>query len=146
MAHRMWKHTCGCDRLCISSGAETCPRCGQPGEFAGWSRSVVELMGQHARRTGYPLLSDRAEYGWRHYDAKRYGLPTLKRSCPKCGGSGLLDIGNGQDYQPCDQCNGDGGLPNFPPEVMRAYQQKARELRALDVATRSGRSGGQSKT
>jgi len=145
MAHRMWKHTCGCDRSYIAWGSEKCPRCGKPGEFAGWSRSVVEMMGHSERRTGYPLFTDQTEYGWRHYGADRYGLPPLKHECAKCGGSGLLDIGNGQDYKSCDQCHGDGGLPNYPPDVMNKYQQMALELRARDLDARSGGSGGRSK-
>src|SRR5690349_25178877 len=115
MAHRMWKHGCGCEKYYSTTSAENCPRCGRPGEFAGWSRSVVEQMGHHKQRTGYPFSKNLA----------KHLLPQLKRECPDCRGTGLMDVNHGQDYRSCDRCNGDGGLPNFPPEVMRRYQRLA---------------------
>ena len=131
MPHRMWKHACACEQW-SASGQEICPRCGQPGAFDSWTHGVVEFMGRHERRTGYPFMP------W----PKHCRLPQLKRECPLCGGLGVLDIDQGRDWRTCDHCNGDGGLPNFPPEVMRGCQQAFRRLLDLSVAARTGRSGG----
>ena len=140
MPHRMWNHACACEQG-STTGHEICPRCGQAGTFAGWTRSVVEHMGHHERRMGYPLWSQPIAGGWHHFDARQYGLPSLKHDCPKCDGLGLVDVGQGRDYRICEDCHGDGGLPNYPPEVMRAYQEQARRLWELQMSMRPGRHG-----
>jgi hypothetical protein len=122
MVHRMWKHGCGCEKHYLASGAENCPRCGQPGEFAGWARSVVEQMGHTQSRTGYPFNPKLA----------KYRLPILKEPCPDCEGTGLVDVNHGQTCRDCERCHGNGGLPLYAPEIMRLFMRRAREWPALE--------------
>jgi hypothetical protein len=134
MAHRMWKHTCGCSQFTIS-GRRECERCGQPGEFNGWGHSVVEWMCRTERRTGYAMGTPLG----------KWHLPELKRDCPDCCGLGVIDINHGQAYRDCETCRGTGGLPLFSPEVMQRYQRRAHDLWRLKISVSTGRGGGSSR-
>ena len=78
-----------------------CEDCGRRGCPAGWSRSIIEMMGAYQRRTGLKPIGP-------HRPLADELLGPLTRRCQTCAGQGLLDAEQGEGWRYCPACDGLG--------------------------------------
>ena len=101
MPHPMWRHPCCSPEATLSAPAD-CPRCGQPSEFAGCWRSVIELMGQYQYVYGLRPLGP-------HRALANGLLNPLRTRCAACHGSGIISV-SVDVWRACVVCEGTGGM------------------------------------
>lgn len=99
MPHKVWTHRCGRHKTAVQLGTESCPYCGQVGEYTGWGYSMVEAMGAYQYRTGIKPVGPHRPL------ADRLFQPYMKK-CDHCKGSGLLDVRSGESWAQCPSCGG----------------------------------------
>ena len=120
MPYKSYKYTCACNGpYCVSSVA-ICERCGQPGQYAGWRRSMYEAKYARYCRTGLAALSP---YQWVFQDAFR--------TCDDCAG-GLLEVNAGEAWRNCPRCEGSGLERVCTAEELRRLRDLASYLVWID--------------
>ena len=112
-----WAHECPISQTTERGGKEICPKCGQRGQFEGWHYSVVEFMGVYSRRTGL------APFG-PHRKLADELIQSRMKKCERCGGSGMLDVNNGESWRTCPDCHGLLAVFDGSPEELEELRQK----------------------
>lgn len=102
------------------SSSALCRRCGEPGIFAHWDRSVPELM-------AYYTIHFRVKPIGRHRALADRLLGALRSTCNRCDGRGI--VGNAMEYWPCPHCEGCGGVwTGSDAEIYAAYERIQKEF------------------
>jgi hypothetical protein len=128
MPHPNWTHTCTkTGRTKRDWKPFRCWRCFGQAEFAGWSNSVVELMGGCQRQYGLLCIGPHRRLA----DEMFEGAFT---DCGACGGSGVRDDGTHRFWAVCEACEGFGCRPAVSEEDIE--RRRAIVLAAFPGAAR----------
>lgn len=114
MPEKFWKHACCGDDGALTS-CRTCPRCGKPGTFQGWFRSMHEGMAAYVRTFGLKPVGPHRKLADRL-------LGSLRSPCARCGGAGI--VGDERGYRECRLCEGGGGIwTASDADILAAYKR-----------------------
>ncbi len=135
MPLKRWRYTCCSGAEEVLATTESCPTCGQPGEYAGWIYDRVESMAIYQKIHGLkPVGTHRAL-------ADRL-FAELTTTCFYCRGNGLLDGPSEHSYTTCPMCKGNGYFLNadtatadrLRAEVVAEYPDAAAPRGRGDIA------------
>ena len=100
MPHRVWKLCCS-DAADLIAGPSICAKCGTLRQLLRWDLSTIERMAQYASRTGFKSTGPH-----RGYTDERFR--GAFEQCAGCDTSGLRDVNNGEGFELCRECEGNG--------------------------------------
>ena len=101
MPHRTYRHICMEGNREMTSSSEVCERCGQRGDYIGWTYGRVETLVAYTRFTGLKPAGA-------HRPLADELIGPLMETCEACRGRGIYDINNGEFYRICPLCDGTG--------------------------------------
>ena len=115
MPQKMWKHTCSKGGLCWI-GTEVCTSCGRSGEYDGWHPRMHEAMARYQTHYGLKPMGP-------HRTMADELFKAVKARCDVCGGRGLLDSTDRDDWQVCERCRGFGSVFTKPAQEIAALRR-----------------------
>jgi hypothetical protein len=128
MPHPNWTHTCRKTGRTRSDWKPfRCWRCFGQAEFAGWSSSVVEMMGAYQREHGLICMGP-------HRPLADQVFAGAFTRCDACGGSGYRDDIAHRSWAACAACDGVGRRPTVSEEDIE--RRRAIVLAAFPGAAR----------
>ena len=130
MPHPNWTHTCKkTGRTKRDWKPFRCWRCFGQAEFAGWSSSVVEMMGDYQRAYGLKCIGPHRPLADQVFAGAFFRSAT-------CHGSGYYDDLAHRRWGPCGDCDGLGQRPTVSQEDIE--RRRAIVLEAFPDAGRPG--------
>ncbi len=128
MPHPNWTHTCKKTGRTKSDWQPfRCWRCFGQAEFAGWSNSVVEMMGDYQREHGLICMGP-------HRPLADQVFAGAFTRCDACGGRGCRDDIAHTSWAACAACDGVGRRPTVSEEDIE--RRRAIVLAAFPGAAR----------
>ena len=130
MPQPSWTHTCRkTGRTRADRTPFRCWRCFGQAEFAGWTNSVVEMMGDYQRVHGLKCIGPHRPLADQVFAGAFF-------RCATCHGSGYYDDLGHRRWGPCGECGGLGQLPTVSQEDIE--RRRAIVLEAFPDAGRPG--------